>query len=149
MRAVLQRVSEAQVVVEGAVSGRIQLGLCVLVGVGSNDTDEDARWLAQKCVAARVFTDRDDKMNLSVTDVGGSVLAVSQFTLFGDLRRGRRPSFAAAMEPVRAKELFEVFCREVRALGVDVQTGVFRAHMDVSLCNSGPVTLLLDSTRLF
>jgi D-aminoacyl-tRNA deacylase len=149
MRAVLQRVTEAQVVVEGAVSGKIQRGLCVLVGVGSKDTDEDARWLAQKCVTARVFTDRDDKMNLSVTDVGGSVLAVSQFTLFGDLRRGRRPSFADAMEPVRAKELFEVFCREVRALGVDVQTGVFRAHMDVSLCNSGPVTLLLDSTRLF
>lgn len=149
MRAVLQRVTEAQVVVEGAVSGKIQHGLCVLVGVGSKDTDEDALWLAQKCVTARVFTDGDDKMNLSVTDVGGSVLAVSQFTLFGDLRRGRRPSFADAMEPVRAKELFEVFCREVRALGVDVQTGVFRAHMDVSLCNSGPVTLLLDSTRLF
>lgn len=149
MRAVLQRVTEAQVVVDGAVSGQIKLGLCVLVGVGSKDTEEDACWLANKCVAARIFTDDNDKMNLSVADVGGSVLAVSQFTLFGDLRRGRRPSFAEAMEPVQAKALFEVFCREVRALGVDVQTGVFRAHMDVSLCNSGPVTLLLDSARLF
>lgn len=149
MRAVLQRVSQAEVVVDGGVAGRIERGLCVLVGVGSVDTEEDARWLAQKCVAARIFTDHNDKMNLSVVDVQGSVLAISQFTLFGDLRGGRRPSFTAAMEPVRAKVLFEVFCAEVGRLGVPVQTGVFRAHMDVSLCNSGPVTLLLDSSRLF
>lgn len=149
MRAVLQRVTDAQVVVDGAVTGRIDLGLCVLVGVGTEDTDADACWLAQKCVSARIFTDPNDKMNLSVVDVGGSILAVSQFTLFGDLRTGRRPSFTAAMEPTRARNLFENFCAEVRGLGVDVQTGVFRAHMDVSLCNSGPVTLLLDSKRLF
>jgi D-aminoacyl-tRNA deacylase len=149
MRAVLQRVSEAQVVVDGALTGRIEKGLCVLVGVGTGDADADARWLAQKCVGARVFTDPNDKMNLSVADVGGSILAVSQFTLYGDLRSGKRPSFSAAMEPTRARELFDLFCTEVRALGVDVQTGVFRAHMDVSLTNSGPVTLLLDSTKLF
>jgi D-tyrosyl-tRNA(Tyr) deacylase len=149
MRAVLQRVTEARVVVDGAVTGEIRRGLCVLVGVSAKDTEADARWIAQKCTAARVFTDDNDKMNLSVKDVGGSILAVSQFTLYGDLRTGRRPSFTEAMEPVRAKELFEVFCNEVRGLGVDVQTGVFRAHMDVSLCNSGPVTLLLDSTRSF
>lgn len=149
MRAVLQRVSEAQVVVDGAVTGRIERGLCALVGVGEGDGPVDAKWLAQKCVGARIFTDANDKMNLSVADVGGSILAVSQFTLYGDLRSGRRPSFSAAMEPVRARELFELFCSEVRGLGVDVQTGVFRAHMDVSLCNSGPVTLLLDSARLF
>lgn len=149
MRAVLQRVSEAQVVVDGALTGRIEKGLCVLVGVGTGDADADARWLAQKCAGARVFTDPNDKMNLSVADVGGSILAVSQFTLYGDLRSGKRPSFSAAMEPTRARELFDLFCTEVRALGVDVQTGVFRAHMDVSLTNSGPVTLLLDSTKLF
>ncbi len=149
MRAVLQRVTDAQVVVDGAVTGQIELGLCALVGVGTEDTDADVRWLAQKCVGARIFTDANDKMNLSVVEVGGSILAISQFTLFGDLRTGRRPSFTGAMEPTRARELFESFCAEVRGLGVDVQTGVFRAHMDVSLCNSGPVTLLLDSKRLF
>lgn len=149
MRAVLQRVTHAEVVVDGLVTGRVQRGLCALVGVGANDRDVDARWLAQKCVGARLFTDENDKMNLSVTDVGGSVLAISQFTLYGDLRSGKRPSFSGAMEPVRARELFELFCDEVRALGVEVQTGVFRAHMDVSLVNSGPVTLLLDSSKLF
>lgn len=149
MRAVLQRVSEARVVVDGAVTGRIDCGLCILVGVGANDTEADARWLAQKCVGARVFTDSDDKMNLSVADVGGRILAVSQFTLYGDLRSGRRPSFSDAMEPTRARELFELFCTEVRALGTEVQTGVFRAHMEVTLCNTGPVTLLLDSSKTF
>ena len=149
MRAVLQRVSGAQVVVDGAVTGHIEHGLCVLVGVGTGDVETDARWLAQKCVGARIFTDPNDKMNLSVADVGGSILAVSQFTLYGDLRSGKRPSFSAAMEPVRARELFDLFCTEVRALGIDVQTGVFRAHMDVSLTNSGPVTLLLDSSKGF
>jgi D-aminoacyl-tRNA deacylase len=149
MRAVLQRVSVAQVVVDGAVTGQIERGLCALVGVGANDTEADARWLAQKSVGARIFTDANAKMNLSVADVSGSILAVSQFTLYGDLRSGRRPSFSEAMEPVRARELFDLYCSEVRALGVDVQTGIFRAHMDVTLTNSGPVTLLLDSSRLF
>lgn len=149
MRAVLQRVSQARVVVDGVVTGQIEHGLCVLVGVGTEDTEAEVRWLAQKCVGARIFTDPSDKMNLSVADVGGSVLAVSQFTLYGDLRKGKRPSFSAAMEPSRARELFDQFCAAVRALGVDLQTGVFRAHMDVSLTNSGPVTLLLDSNKAF
>lgn len=149
MRAVLQRVSAAEVVVDGAVTGKVEQGLCVLVGVGADDTDADVHWLAQKCVGARIFTDANDKMNLSVADVGGSILAVSQFTLYGDLRSGKRPSFSAAMEPVRARKLFDQFCTEVRALGIDVQTGVFRAHMDVTLTNSGPITLLLDSKRGF
>lgn len=149
MRAVLQRVRHAEVVVDGVVTGKIEHGLCVLVGVGVSDTAADARWLAQKCVGARIFTDPNDKMNLSVADVGGRVLAVSQFTLYGDLRSGRRPSFSEAMPPDGARQLFETFCAEVRALGIAVETGVFRAHMEVSLCNSGPVTLLLDSSRLF
>lgn len=134
---------------DGAVTGEVGRGLCALVGVGAGDDETDARWLAQKCVGARVFTDANDKMNLSVIDVGGGILAVSQFTLYGDLRSGKRPSFSDAMEPTRARELFDFYCAEVRALGVEVQTGVFRAHMDVSLTNSGPVTLLLDSKRLF
>lgn len=145
MRAVLQRTSHAEVVVDGAVTGRIDRGLCVLVGVGRSDVLQDAEWLARKCVTARIFTDDNDKMNLSVQDVGGAILAVSQFTLLGDLNTGRRPSFSEAMAPEPAKALFEHFCKSVRSLGVHVETGVFRAHMDVTLCNSGPVTLLLDS----
>lgn len=145
MRAVLQRTTGAEVVVDGAVTGRIERGLCVLVGVGRSDELQDAEWLARKCVTARIFTDDKDKMNLSVQDVGGAILAVSQFTLLGDLHAGRRPSFSEAMAPEPAKALFEHYCACVRSLGVHVETGVFRAHMDVTLCNSGPVTLLLDS----
>ncbi len=149
MRAVIQRVTHAQVDVDDETVGRIERGLCVLVGVGEDDTEADARWLADKVTRARIFTDAQDKMNLSVQDVGGAVLAVSQFTLLGDLRQGRRPSFARAMEPERARELFDVFCSACRELGVDVSTGRFRAHMEVSLNNTGPVTLLLDSKKLF
>jgi D-aminoacyl-tRNA deacylase len=145
MKAVLQRTSQARVVVEGAVTGEIGLGLCVLVGVASADGPADAEWLARKCTGARIFPDVDDKMNLSVADVGGAILAVSQFTLLGDMQSGKRPSFSDAMPPAPARVLFEHFCAEVRRLGVRVETGVFRAHMDVTLCNSGPVTLLLDS----
>lgn len=149
MRAVVQRVSEAQVTVAGNRVGAIQSGLCVLVGVERSDTELDARWVAEKVVAARIFTDAHDKMNLSVADVNGAVLAVSQFTLLGDLRRGRRPSFTQAMEPELAKHLFAQFCSYVSEHGVPVETGTFRAHMDVALCNSGPVTVLLDSKRHF
>lgn len=149
MRAVVQRVSWARVQVEGAYVGQIDAGLCTLVGVGVDDTESDARWLAEKVVTARVFADADDKMNLSVQDVAGAVLAISQFTLFGDLRRGKRPSFSKAMPPERARELFGTFCAACRELGVDVQTGQFRAQMEVSLNNTGPVTLLLDSKKLF
>lgn len=149
MRAVLQRVSHAEVLVEGQTVGAIERGLCVLVGVARTDDANHARWLAEKVTSARIFVDSDDKMNLSVLDVGGAVLAVSQFTLLGDLRKGRRPSFAEAMEPERARELFEAFCSACRELGVRVETGRFRAHMEVSLTNSGPVTILMDSHRVF
>lgn len=149
MRAVLQRVSHAEVSVEGQTVGAIEHGLCVLVGVARTDDAHDARWLAEKVTSARIFVDADDKMNLSVLDVGGALLAVSQFTLLGDLRKGRRPSFSDAMDPERARELFESFCSACRAQGARVETGRFRAHMEVSLTNSGPVTILIDSHRVF
>lgn len=149
MRAVLQRVTRAEVTVDGDSTGRIDHGLCVLVGVAQGDDDTDADWLAEKTVGARVFLDDDGKMNRSLLDTGGAVLAVSQFTLLGDLRRGRRPSFTEAMEPVEAARLFERFCTSCRGHGARVETGRFRAHMEVEIHNSGPVTLLVDSKRLF
>lgn len=129
--------------------GAIEHGLCVLVGVAVGDEEADARWLAEKVTTARIFQDDADKMNRSVLDVGGAILAVSQFTLLGDLRKGRRPSFTQALEPQAAVKLFERFCQACRDQGVRVETGRFRAHMEVELNNSGPVTLLLDSRRLF
>ena len=150
MRAVVQRVNYASVTVEGAVVGRIERGLCVLVGVGREDDEADATILADKVVGLRIFEDDAQKMNLSVLDVSGAaVLAVSQFTLFGDVRKGRRPSFSEALEPVRAEELFELFCAACRALGVRVETGRFRTQMRVALENDGPVTILIDSKRAF
>jgi D-tyrosyl-tRNA(Tyr) deacylase len=146
---VLQRVIRARVTVDDEVTGSIDRGLCVLVGVARDDRDEDAEWLADKVIGARVFVDADDKMNLALGDVGGAILAISQFTLQGDLRKGRRPSFSAAMEPTEAARLFERFCESCRARGVRVETGRFRAHMEVEIHNSGPVTLLLDSRRTF
>jgi D-tyrosyl-tRNA(Tyr) deacylase len=148
MRAVVQRVSRAEVTVDGSSVGRIGRGLCVLVGVASGDTLEDARLLADKTVGLRVFEDDAGKMNLDVQQVGGTLLCVSQFTLLGDARKGRRPSFSDAMAPEPAAELFErfvAFCREL----VPVETGRFRASMLVELVNEGPVTLLLDSRRAF
>lgn len=149
MRAVIQRVSRASVEVSGEVVGEIARGLCVLVGVARGDDESDAAWLAKRVVAARIFTDDADKMNLSVKDVEGSVLAVSQFTLLGDIRRGTRPSFSAAESPERARDLFDRFCNACQELGVPVQTGTFRAHMEVGLNNTGPVTILVDSKKLF
>jgi D-tyrosyl-tRNA(Tyr) deacylase len=149
MRAVVQRVTRASVAVEGEVVGNIEGGLCVLVGVGREDTDQDAIGLADKVVRLRIFEDREGKMNLSVLEQGGAVLAISQFTLLGDARRGNRPSFSSAMDPGRARELFDRFCETCRTAGVRVETGRFRAHMEVELVNSGPVTLLLDTQRLF
>jgi D-aminoacyl-tRNA deacylase len=149
MRAVLQRVKFAHVQVDGETVGAIGAGLCVLVGVGEDDAEDDARWLADKVVSARIFEDADGKMNRSVVDVGGELLAVSQFTLYGDLRSGRRPSFSAAAPPERAQPLFDAFCAQCRQHGVQVQTGRFRAHMEVQLQNTGPVTLLLDSKKTF
>lgn len=145
MRAVVQRVTRAQVTSEGEVTGRIEAGLCVLVGVGQGDSDADATSLAEKVTTLRIFEDEAGKMNRSLLDVGGALLAVSQFTLYGDTSKGRRPSFVGAMEPVRANELFEAFCAAARNLGVTVATGRFRTHMSVELVNDGPVTLWLDT----
>lgn len=149
MRAVLQRVTWAKVEVDGQVVGAIDAGLLVLVGVEQSDTSSDAQTLAEKLTRARIFEDEQGKMNRSVLDVQGQLLLVSQFTLLGDLRSGRRPSFTEAMAPEPAKALFEAVCDACRTTGLRVQTGVFRAEMAVSLCNSGPVTLLLDTRRRF
>ncbi len=149
MRAVVQRVSKAKVTVEGAVTGQIEHGLLVLLGVAQNDTTADADYLADKITGLRIFEDEEEKMNLSVVDIGGAILAVSQFTLFGDVRRGKRPSFDAAARPEQAKKLYEYFVERIRSTGLECQTGVFQAMMDVELVNSGPVTILLDSTKAF
>ncbi|MGC4091303.1 MAG: D-aminoacyl-tRNA deacylase [Polyangiaceae bacterium] len=149
MRAVVQRVESAEVRVDGGSVGAIGRGLCVLVGVGDEDDEAAARELADKVVGLRVFEDEAGKMNLSLGQVGGRLLAVSQFTLFGDCRKGRRPSFAHAMAPEPAEALFEAFCAACRGLGAHVETGRFRTHMKVSLVNDGPVTLLLDTEKAF
>jgi D-tyrosyl-tRNA(Tyr) deacylase len=136
-------------VVEERVVGEIGLGLLVLLGVSKNDAKADADYLAEKIAALRVFEDRDGKMNRSVVDVGGAVLAVSQFTLCGDVRRGKRPSFDDAARPERARELYEYFITRIRQSGLRCETGQFQAMMSVSLVNHGPVTVLLDSSKLF
>ncbi len=149
MRAVVQRVSRAEVRVEGRATGAVGRGLAVLLGVGRGDGEEDARQLADKVAALRIFEDPAGKMNLSVKDVGGGVLVVSQFTLLGDARKGNRPSFVDAAPPEQAVALYERFCALLRERGLPVATGVFRASMEVELVNEGPVTILLDSRRLF
>jgi D-tyrosyl-tRNA(Tyr) deacylase len=149
MRAVVQRVNHATVTVEGEVVGRVELGLCILVGVGRDDSEADAAALADKIVGLRIFEDDAQKMNLSVLEARGTLLAVSQFTLFGDVRKGKRPSFSEALEPVRAEALFEQFCSECRTRGARVETGRFRTHMLVELLNDGPVTILIDTKRAF
>ena len=149
MRAVIQRVSEAFVTVDGRETGRIQRGLCALIGVEAGDGAQDAKYLAGKIVKLRIFEDENEKMNLSVLDVGGGVLAVSQFTLLGDARGQNRPGFTQAEKPERANELYEACCEEMRKLGVTVENGVFRTHMMVHLVNDGPVTILLDSRKNF
>ncbi len=149
MRCVLQRVSRASVTVEGRVTGEIGKGFLALLGVEEGDGEADMRYLADKVAGLRVFEDANGKMNLSVQDVGGAVLAVSQFTLLGDARHGRRPSFIAAARPETAIPLYEGFCACLRAAGLRVETGVFQAHMDVALVNDGPVTILLDSKKGF
>jgi D-tyrosyl-tRNA(Tyr) deacylase len=149
MRAVVQRVSTASVTVDGQVTGEIAAGLCVLVGVGQGDSDEDAHWLADKVVDLRIFEDDQGKMNRSLLDVGGGLLAISQFTLFGDSRKGTRPGFIDAARPEIAQPLYACFCDHARSRGVQVREGVFRATMQVRIVNEGPVTLLLDSKKLF
>ena len=149
VRAVVQRVSEASVRVDGEVAGSIGPGLVVLLGVGAGDTETDADYLADKVLNLRVFPDEAGQMNRSVLDVSGGLLVVSQFTLLGDVRKGRRPSYSDAAPPEEAQRLYEHFVSRLRPSGLPVATGVFRATMDVALVNQGPVTILLDSRKLF
>ena len=149
MRAVVQRVSEASVSVDGETIGRIEKGLLVLLGVGTGDTEEDAKAMAEKLIGLRLFNDADRKMNLSVIDVGGRVLMISQFTLHGDCRKGRRPSFVHAARPEQAVPLYESVIRRLRDRNLTVETGSFGATMEVALVNSGPVTLLVDTKKVF
>lgn len=149
MRCVIQRVSRASVTVDGQVVGEIGKGYVALVGVQDGDTEKDMRYCADKVAGLRIFEDENEKMNLSIQDVGGAVLAISQFTLSGDARHGRRPSFSAAARPEAAVPLYEAFVQALRDAGIQVETGVFQAHMNVELVNDGPVTLLLDSRKQF
>ena len=149
MRAVVQRVSRAKVSVNGTITGEIGLGLLVLLGVGHEDSDGDLNYMVEKIVGLRIFEDEAGKMNRSVRDVSGSVLAVSQFTLYGDVRRGKRPSFDDAAPPVEARRLYELFVERIRAAGLLCETGRFQEMMEVELVNDGPVTILLDSKKLF
>jgi D-tyrosyl-tRNA(Tyr) deacylase len=145
MRAVLQRVSSASVTVDGEVTGAVRVGILLLLGVGPDDGEAQAAWLARKVAVLRIFVDEAGKMNRSVLDVGGGVLVVSQFTLYGDCRKGRRPSYAKAAPPELAEPLYERFCALLESEGLEVQRGVFGAHMDVELVNDGPVTLVLET----
>lgn len=149
MRAVVQRVTRASVKVDGEITGQIGVGLLVLLGVAQDDVEADADYLAEKIAGLRIFEDDAGKMNLSVADAGGAILAVSQFTLYGDVRRGKRPSFDAAARPERARELYEYFVERIRAAGLRCETGRFQAMMDVELLNTGPVTILIDSKKTF
>lgn len=149
MRAVVQRVGHASVKVEGQLAGKIAEGVLVLLGVGRDDSEADADYLAGKIAGLRIFEDQDGKMNRSVSDIGGAVLAVSQFTLLGDVRKGKRPSFDEAAPPERAKALYERFVQCVRAIGLCCETGRFQEKMEVELLNRGPVTILLDSKKRF
>lgn len=154
MRAVVQRVDRASVTLpqpdaDPVLSGEIGKGLLVLVGVGPDDTETEVDWLARKIVGLRIFQDPEGKMNLDVRDVGGAILAVSQFTLYGDCRKGRRPSFVRAAHPEKGEALFDAFCARVRDLGLVCETGKFGANMNVSLLNQGPVTMLIDTEKTF
>ena len=149
MRAVVQRVSRAQVTVEGEIVGQIGRGLLVLLGVAATDAESDAVYLADKISGLRIFEDASGKMNLAVSQVGGEALVVSQFTLYGDVRRGKRPSFDASAPAPQARQLYEYFVDRIRATGLPCQTGKFQETMQVELVNDGPVTILIDSTKTF
>ncbi len=149
MRAVVQRVTESSVEVCGETLGEIGSGLLVLLGVASDDTEDDAAQIAKKVAQLRIFNDADGKFNLSLEDVGGAILLISQFTLLGDARKGNRPSFIAAARPEQAVPLYESVARHLRDRGIEVATGEFGAHMDVHLTNDGPVTILIDSGKTF
>ena len=148
MRALVQRVSRASVTIDGRVHGAIDKGFLVLLGITEGDTEADARYLADKCVGLRVFTDENDKMNRSLADVGGGLLVVSQFTLYGDCSHGRRPSFIAAARPDTAIPLYECFVARCRESGLPVETGEFGAHMEIELLGDGPVTLWMDTAEM-
>jgi len=149
MRAVVQRVSRAQVTVDGVVIGKIGRGMLVLLGVSRSDREADADYLADKITGLRIFEDPNGKMNLSVAEISGGVLVVSQFTLYGDVRRGKRPSFDAAAPPEQARRLYQYFLERIRAAGLPCHTGRFQEMMEVELVNDGPVTILLDSSKAF
>ncbi len=149
MRAVVQRVSKADVTVEGQITGAIEKGFLVLLGVEEEDEKADVDYLVDKITGLRIFEDNEGKMNLSLMDVNGQLLVVSQFTLLGDCKKGKRPSFIKAARPEKAKELYQIFVEGCKAQGVKVEEGVFQAEMSVSLCNEGPVTILIDSKKLF
>lgn len=149
MRAVVQRVTESSVTVDGQITGATDEGLVVLIGVEKGDTDKDAGYIADKVSGLRIFEDENKKMNLSVKDVGGSILAISQFTLLGDVRKGKRPSFITAEDPEIANRLYQQVCENIRNQGIKVETGIFQAHMLVKINNNGPVTILLDSRKTF
>lgn len=149
MRAVIQRVAKSRVTVDGQVSGEIQRGLMILIGIEEGDTERDAAYVASKTAGLRIFEDENEKMNLSVKDVGGDILAVSQFTLLGDVRKGKRPSFSSAARPEEADQLYQAVIAGLREDGLHVEEGVFQTHMMVDILNDGPVTILLDSRRKF
>lgn len=149
MRAVVQRVTESSVTVDGQITGATDEGLVVLIGVEEGDTDKDAGYIADKVSGLRIFEDENEKMNLSIKDVGGSILAISQFTLLGDVRKGKRPSFITAEDPEIANRLYQQVCENIRNQGIKVETGIFQAHMLVKINNNGPVTILLDSRKTF
>ena len=149
MRAVIQRVKSASVTVEGEVVSEIRVGLLVFLGVAQEDTPTDVDYMASKIANLRIFEDDEGRMNLSILDVGGEALVVSQFTLYGDCRKGRRPSFIHAARPEKADPLYQAFMDEISRLGVPVKAGIFQAMMDVKLINDGPVTMMLDSNKLF
>ena len=144
MKLVIQRAKEAKVEIEGKINGEIKQGYVVLVGAGHEETKETVDYLVKKLINLRVFTDENDKMNLSIQDIGGELLIISQFTLYADCKKGNRPSFVNAAEPSKAEELYEYFIQECKKTGINVQTGIFGAHMKVSLCNDGPVTIIME-----
>lgn len=148
MRAVVQRVCNANVAVDGEVIGAIENGLLVFLGVGDGDTEADLKYIADKVIGLRIFSDSDDKMNLSVSDIDGEMLVISQFTLYGDCRKGRRPNFTSAMEPKTAEKMYEDFIAYISERGIKTACGKFGADMEVSLVNDGPVTILLDSSKI-
>ncbi|WP_053957020.1 D-aminoacyl-tRNA deacylase [Inediibacterium massiliense] len=149
MRAVIQRVSQANVIVDENIKGKIKKGFLVLLGVEEDDDEKDVIYMAEKIINLRVFEDENEKMNLSLLDIKGEMLVVSQFTLLGDCRKGRRPNFMNAAHPEKANELYIKFIKKCREFKLNIQTGVFQAHMQVNLCNDGPVTMLVDSKKNF